>query len=63
MDGPPYRPVQPMVTEEELANLRARIVDTIVRVAEAASAAGYTSPTAAALPRKYEPRNAAPEPQ
>ena len=52
-----------MVTEEELADLRARIVDTIVRVAEAASVASYTSPTAAVLPRKYESRNARPEPQ
>ena len=62
-DGDRVTRFQPLVTVEELADLRARIVDTILRLAEVASIAGYTSATAAALPRKYEPRNAPPEPE
>ena len=54
---------QPRVTLNELADLRARIVDTIMRLAEAASVAGYNSAVAAAMPRKYEPRNTPPEPE
>jgi len=45
----------------DLADLRVRIADTIVRITEAASVAGYISPIAAVLPRQYEPRNVPPE--
>lgn len=46
---------------KDLADLRARTVDVIFRVTEAASVAGYDSAIAAALPRQYEPRNVPPE--
>lgn len=49
------------VALEDLADLRARLVDTIFRVTEAASVAGHHSVLAAVLPRRYEPRNAPPE--
>ncbi len=51
----------PMVTLRDLAELRARIVHIIIRVAEAASVADSDSAVAAVLPRKYEPRNIPPE--
>ena len=54
---------QPLVTLNEFADLRARIVDTIIRLTEAASIAGYDSALTTALPRKYEPRNTPPEPE
>jgi len=50
-----------MVALNDLADLRIRIVDTIVRVTEAASVAGYNSAMAAVFPRQYEPRNVPPE--
>ena len=51
----------PMVAVKDLADLRARIVDTIVRITEAASVAGHDSAIAVVLPRRYEPRNVPPE--
>lgn len=60
-DGDRVMQFPPAVAIEDLADLRARTVDTIVRVSEAASVAGYHSVVAAVLPRKYEPRNAPPE--
>ncbi|MCY3828883.1 MAG: hypothetical protein OXF89_07090 [Rhodospirillaceae bacterium] len=62
-DGDRVTQFQPRVTVNELAGLRTRIVDTILRVAEVGSIAGYTSAIAAVLRRKYEPRNTPPEPE
>lgn len=45
----------------DLADLRVKIADAIVRITEAASVAGYNSAIAAVLPRQYEPRNVPPE--
>lgn len=50
-----------MVSLKDLASLRVRLVDIILRVSESASIAGYNSVFAAALPRRYEPRNVPPE--
>ena len=50
-----------MVTLEDLADLRARIVDATLRVAEMSSVAGSSSALAVVLRRKYEPRNREPE--
>ena len=44
-----------------LADLRARIVDATIRVAEVSGVAGSNSVLAAVMPRKYQPRNAPPE--
>ena len=51
----------PMVTLQDLADLRARIVDGTTQVAETSSVAGSSSALAVVLPRKYEPRNREPE--
>ena len=51
----------PMVTLKDFADLRARIVDATIRVAEASSVAGSGSTIAVILPRKFEPRNREPE--
>ena len=50
-----------MVTLKDFADLRARIVDATIRVAEASSVAGSGSTLAVVLPRKFEPRNREPE--
>ena len=52
---------QPRVTLKDLADLRARIVDATIRVAEVSGVAGSNSVLAAVMPRKYQPRNAPPE--
>lgn len=49
---------QPRVTRKDLSGLRARIVDAIIRVVEVSAVVGSGSALAAAMPRKYEPRNA-----
>ena len=56
------RPVRfpPMVALNDLAALRVRIVDTIVRVTEAASVAGAGF-ALTAMPRMHEPRNVPPK--
>ena len=54
---------EPEFTLKDLFDIRARTVDTIIRIAEAASAAGAGFALVAAMPRKYEPRNASPEPE
>ena len=59
-DGDRVMQFPAMVTVEELARLRAGIVDTVVRVSEAAAVAGHRSVVAAVLPHRYEPRNAPP---
>ena len=51
----------PMVTEQMLADLRARIVDATLRVAEASSVAGSHAALAVVLRREHEPRNREPE--
>ena len=53
--------IPPTVTLQDLADLRARIVDATIQVAETSSVAGSSSALAVALPRKYEPRNCEPE--
>jgi hypothetical protein len=50
-----------MVTEQVLADLRARIVDATLRVAEASSVAGSRAALAVVLRREHEPRNREPE--
>ena len=50
-----------MVKLEDLADLRARIVDATLRVAEVSSVAGSSSALAVVLRREYEPRNREPE--
>ena len=52
---------QPTVTVQNLADLRARIVDATLRVAETSSVAGSGSGPAVVLRREYEPRNRDPE--
>ena len=49
------------ITLKDLSDIRARTVDTTIRVAEAASIGGAGFALATVLPRKYEPRNAPPE--
>ena len=51
----------PVVTLNNLLEIRARAVDITLRVAEAASVAGAGFALAAAMPRKYEPRNSPPD--
>ena len=50
-----------MVTLEDLADLRARIVDATLRVTETSAVAGSSSALAVILRREYEPRNREPE--
>lgn len=50
----------PVVTLKDLSDIRARTVDVIFRVAEAASVAGAGF-ALCVMPRKYEPRNAPPD--
>ena len=52
---------QPTVTMQDLADLRARIVDATLRVAETSSVAGSGSALAVVLRREYEPLNREPE--
>ena len=49
------------ITLNDLSDIRVRTVDITIRIAEAASVAGAGFALAAAMPRKYEPRNAPPE--
>ena len=51
----------PMVTLQNLADLRGRIVDATIRVIETSSVAGSGSALAVVLARKFEPRNREPE--
>ena len=51
----------PMVTLQNLAELRGRIVDATIRVAEASSVAGSGSALAVVVARQFEPRNREPE--
>ena len=51
----------PMVTGQKLADLRARIVDATLRVAEASSVAGSHAALAVVLRREHEPRSREPE--
>jgi len=51
----------PVIAVKDLSEIRARAVDTTFRVAEAASVAGTGFALAAALPRKFEPRNVPPD--
>ena len=51
----------PMVTLQNLADLRSRIVDATIRVIETSSVAGSGSALAVVLARKFEPRNREPE--
>ena len=51
----------PTVTSNDLAELRARILENMLRISEAASVTGYDTVVAAVFPRKFEPRNAPPE--
>ena len=53
----------PRVTLQNLADLRARIVDSTIRVVEASSVAGSSSALAVVLARQFEPRNREPERQ
>ena len=62
---------EPEFTLKEFSDIRARTVDTTIRIAEAASVAGPEDASIAgagfalaiAMPRKYEPRNTPPEPE
>ncbi len=47
----------PMVTLNDLAELRGRVVDATIRVEETASVAGSGSAAATVFRRQYEPRN------
>ena len=49
----------PVITLNDLSEIRARAADTTFRVAEAASVAGAGFALAAAMPREFEPGNAA----
>ena len=51
----------PTVTLQNLSGIRAKTVDTTIRIAEVASVAGAGFALAAVMPREYEPRNAPPE--
>ena len=51
----------PMVTFQNLADLRGGIVDATIRVVEASSVAGCGSALAVVLAREFEPRNREPE--
>ncbi len=53
----------PMVSLKDLAELRARVVDAIVTVEEAASVAGSGSAAATVFRRQYEPLNSPPDPE
>ena len=53
----------PIVTLQNLADLRGRIVDATIRVVETSSVAGSVSAHAVVLPRQFEPRNHEPEQQ
>ena len=48
-------------TLKDLSGIRTRIADITIRIAEAASIAGAGFALAAAMPRRYEPRNVPPE--
>ena len=51
----------PTVTLNDLSEIRARTVDTTIRIVEVASVAGAGFALATVLPRKYELRNTLPE--
>ena len=53
----------PMATLQNLADLRARIVDSTIRVVEASSVAGSGSALVVVLVRQFVPRNREPERQ
>ena len=60
-DGKRIVQFPPMVAVQNLTDLRARIVDATLRVAETSSVAGTNSAFAVVLRREYEPRKREPE--